>query len=798
MSSDFNTTVLPAAVQVKSVAIEQSRAQVRSVAFPGPRGPAGMLIKGPWDMTGAGGGVTSYPLDGDPTAYAEGDVVPFETIVGDSHGFTVQEGSIAGFVPQLALTDHQVQAVAAGGTVGNLGVPDSGIAAVEFEYQTTASAAPGAGTVAAIASVLFGDEATQRQLFISIIFVNSSGNQLVSANAIYYEGGNLVWQAQQFTEPLTLPGDSRGTVYVDGATRQVGIILNGVDKGWLLDNVTSDPITLAPEVTGLAIQKMGYWLNIPAADPIIGATVACTHNINPATLIDAGLLPEAPQEWNLLPEAALPEAALPDGAEPGDVFEVTVGGTYQGVTFGVGDLAVVRSNGTSVTRLPAGTNGIDGEDGNNGWTPILAVVEDGERRVQQVVDWADGTGTKPTTGLYVGTAGLVADIGDAADIRGGSGADGINGTDGTDGTDGADGADGADGNNGWSPVWAIVADGERRVVEITDWTGGTGTKPGTGYLGVAGIVAAIGDAADIRGPAGAGGAGGQKIYVDVFTSSDNWTKRSGAMWVRGKLVGAGSGGGSGRMSNTGEAAFGGAGGCGGSVTDFEMSALDLPGTVAVVVGAGGVGGAARTIVTNGQSGAAGGDTTFGTYWHALGGSATGTASTSNATSGGAVKGFPNTAAGITGLWVTGGVGGTGSSGGGNVSTQPLYAPGGGAGGGGVSVGGTASGGGACQQNTVAVGTTSGPRVGYLQNNGGTAGNNGNPGANSPMPNSGLGAQGGSGGGGSSSASPAGDGGAGGFPGAGGGGGGGANTNAPSSGAGGNGGNGIAIIITYCE
>src|SRR5690606_18655224 len=58
--------------------------------------------------------------------------------------------------------------------------------------------------------------------------------------------------------------------------------------------------------------------------------------------------------------------------------------------------------------------------------------------------------------------------------------------------------------NGWTPVLAMVSDGERRVVQVTDWTGGQGTKPATGYLGATGVVSDIAQAIDVRGAPGAG------------------------------------------------------------------------------------------------------------------------------------------------------------------------------------------------------------------------------------------------------------------------------------------------------
>ena len=64
----------------------------------------------------------------------------------------------------------------------------------------------------------------------------------------------------------------------------------------------------------------------------------------------------------------------------------------------------------------------------------------------------------------------------------------------------------ARGPQGWTPVVAVVTDGTRRVLQITDWTGGGGTKPTvTGFIGATGIVATAALAVDIRGSIGATG-----------------------------------------------------------------------------------------------------------------------------------------------------------------------------------------------------------------------------------------------------------------------------------------------------
>ena len=65
--------------------------------------------------------------------------------------------------------------------------------------------------------------------------------------------------------------------------------------------------------------------------------------------------------------------------------------------------------------------------GPDGWSPELAVVPDGERRVFQVADWVGGETTKPPIGDYVGSTGYVSNIADAIDIRGPQGVEGADG-----------------------------------------------------------------------------------------------------------------------------------------------------------------------------------------------------------------------------------------------------------------------------------------------------------------------------------------------------------------------------------
>ncbi|PRY90555.1 hypothetical protein [Mongoliibacter ruber] len=91
-------------------------------------------------------------------------------------------------------------------------------------------------------------------------------------------------------------------------------------------------------------------------------------------------------------------------------------------------------DGLEAADSPSGSNPfatiadlIPGEAGENAWNPIIANLVDGERVVQQVLDWFGGSGPKPTTGLYIGSTGYVTDIAEATNIRGAEGPSGGSG-----------------------------------------------------------------------------------------------------------------------------------------------------------------------------------------------------------------------------------------------------------------------------------------------------------------------------------------------------------------------------------
>ena len=209
--------------------------------------------------------------------------------------------------------------------------------------------------------------------------------------------------------------------------------------------------------------------------------------------------------------------------------------TFQDVEVQDGTLTEVTSNPTSL-QSGAGSS-IAGPRGNAGWSPQVRIVADGpsnKRRVLEVYSWTGGQGTPPTTG-FIGATGLVADAADALDVRGAAGEDGQDST--VEGPPGQDSTvPGPDGDDGWSPQLRAVTDGERRVLELFSWTGGQGTPPATGFIGVAGLVANAADALDFRGPAGQDGDAGEgsgalNIWPTTFDDGDpNFTLAANSLW----------------------------------------------------------------------------------------------------------------------------------------------------------------------------------------------------------------------------------------------------------------------------
>ena len=93
---------------------------------------------------------------------------------------------------------------------------------------------------------------------------------------------------------------------------------------------------------------------------------------------------------------------------------------------------------------------------------------------------------------------------------------------------------------------------------------------------------------------GASSGGSTEILREYIWGPQTWTKPAGLKHLLVVCVGSGGGGGSGRRGAASTNRCGGGGGAGGSIVRRLIKAADLPASVTITVGMGGVGGAART------------------------------------------------------------------------------------------------------------------------------------------------------------------------------------------------------------
>lgn len=297
-----------------------------------------------------------------------------------------------------------------------------------------------------------------------------------------------------------------------------------------------------------------------------------------------------------------------------------------------------------------------------------------------------------------------------------------------------------------------------------------------------------------------GGGGISSADIQEFTTagSSTWTKPAGAKLVYVLLFSGGGGGGSGRRRNVADAALagGGTGGPAGGRVEAWIPAVELGSTESVVVGAGGTGGAARTVDnTNGSAGGTGEASTF-SFFLAREATNGGGGGSSTGAGGGGSSGGTNTSATTFAATFYTANGGAGSSGTANPTAAPRggMQGGGGGGGGGIAANGTTT-------YTPAAGGLGGAVYSSVTTSTGGGGAAGTSGVTATSGTSGAVAStdffGGSGGGGGGSATvgTAGSGGNGGYPGGGGGGGGSSNSGF-NSGAGGNGGDGYVRVVTF--
>ena len=201
-------------------------------------------------------------------------------------------------------------------------------------------------------------------------------------------------------------------------------------------------------------------------------------------------------------------------------WDAAIGYVHPAIVFGSDNsLYVSVQNSTNIDPVSDSDQSHWGRLSASGWLPNVALVSSGGGLYAQLVSYVGGSGTAPTVGVgqYLGSTGFVASTANAHNLKGSAGSAGTIGN---------------DGNDGWTPDIALKSDGLRRVFQVVDWTGGSGTKPTINqYIGATGLTTTLADAVDLRGARGLQGQQGSGLPIGSFQILGYRTRRtSGGSW----------------------------------------------------------------------------------------------------------------------------------------------------------------------------------------------------------------------------------------------------------------------------
>lgn len=104
-----------------------------------------------------------------------------------------------------------------------------------------------------------------------------------------------------------------------------------------------------------------------------------------------------------------------------------------------------------------GATAAKGDDGDDGWSPVIKATVIGAKSALEIVDWVGGTGEKPTQLGYISESGVVSNIDLALDLRGSQGERGAQGVRGIQGEKGDQGDVGVQGDRGLSAYDVAVS-----------------------------------------------------------------------------------------------------------------------------------------------------------------------------------------------------------------------------------------------------------------------------------------------------------------------------------------------------
>lgn len=286
-----------------------------TVGIRGPEGLPGIGIKGYWDMSS---GETVLPLPLDATLSAlQGAEPTFTDLLVLTEDYQKGQFSIAGVAKKYG---------AAASSFDEVIDLNAGTTTVDVDFTLPQLVFSTSGAYQEIAKIhlfsLATTEYVSLQFRISQYEVGPNPHQLVLSTTAEYE--NAVTSVT-----ASVPGIVSATIVFDSDAGTIAFNVDGSSQSLVSDAFTPGDYLVFMQ----GLDRVGFTSGLPnQGDPSnAGKSIGMQFSVT--------------QDG---------QAELPDGAAPGDVFQVQApGGIYGGIPFSTDDLAIVRLDGVSVTRIPA-------------------------------------------------------------------------------------------------------------------------------------------------------------------------------------------------------------------------------------------------------------------------------------------------------------------------------------------------------------------------------------------------------------------------------------------------------------
>lgn len=316
-------------------------------------------VKGNWDMSPVtidnSVVYSSYPaLDADVTGSVGAPVFPNITNAGATHGMPLASGSLPNPGYVAATTSTLTSLLPPFSDTFDIPVPT--VAGVQtpllLAFSSTISQGllqdldgndlPVTFPTAALTCQVHGkDAATTDSVAITIRLTHTYVSGATPTGCVLSAGMSGKASGVNFSSTTTkqdvaLPtGGVRVLLYFDADTRQVGLMVDGVDLGWFVTS-GSVPLTVPTTVETLGILKVGAYSGISASDPSLGETLSVTHSITLADVTETDPIGTF-AEWSL-PSFTVTDPVPPAGTELSNRFFAQPGGAFGGVTAETGDI----------------------------------------------------------------------------------------------------------------------------------------------------------------------------------------------------------------------------------------------------------------------------------------------------------------------------------------------------------------------------------------------------------------------------------------------------------------------------